>query len=50
MILNEKVFVKSMILNEKIFVLSDFVSTFFQRVRCGTQNITTPDFKEEKLT
>ena len=33
MILNEKVFVKSVILNKNFFLLSDFVSTFLQRVR-----------------
>ena len=33
MILNEKVFVKSMILNKKFFVLSDFEEKYFRLVR-----------------
>ena len=41
MILNEKVFVKSVILNKFFFELSDFVSTFSQRVRFWINFFTT---------
>ena len=41
MILNEKVFFKSVISNEFFFVLSDFVSTLSQRVRIGIKITTT---------
>ena len=37
-----------MILNKKIFVLSDFVSTFSQRVRFGIKNNTTRHISNRK--
>ena len=41
MILNEKVFVKSVILKKNFFVLSDFESKFFGRVRFRIDFSTT---------